>query len=341
MSRKSLPERLAAWAAPVIDTLETQARQGLRSVRTGAAGPLRVRHTFKAESTHAELLDALIGAPPPNAPEVTIHSLQLNCDPITPPSPPWTDADFDDNGRPLGLQDSPWRLAWNTAGELRCYHRERRVGLFITSGPVKSWELAAPMRLFWHWAATSCGAAMVHGGTIGTAGAMGIVAGPGGTGKSTTVLLGMRHGLRSCGDDYVWLQPNTDGTQAWAVFRTIKTVVGSPLSPRISERVRQTSEAQKQIDWMPQGELMPRAPLRIAWLLRPPNDKKRWPTRVDALAAMLPSTLLQVNGDEPAVTAVLRSVLAAVEVRPLARDGNFDTLVQSLVHDCEELAASS
>jgi len=222
---------------------------------------------------------------------------------------------------------------------VRCYHRDLRVGLFITAGPVESWEYSSPMLAFWHWAAAAQGAAMVHGGTIGTPGAMGIVGGPSGTGKSTTVLLGMREGLRSCGDDYVWLQPDASGTQVWAVFRTIKTLAGSPLTPPMSERMREEGEIRKQIHWVPADALLPHAPLRVAWVLRKPGASNRPPTRIEALSALLPSTLLRVNGDHAAVAEVLRSVLDTLEVRPLVRDGDFDGLVRTLAHDCAELEA--
>ena len=337
MNPQALAERLEPWALGLIETLEGRAREGQRDTRRGALGPLRVRHTFQADSSHAQLLDSITGAPQPDAPEVTIHSLQLDREQIKPTRPPWSRSDFDELGRALGLEDSPWRLAWNRAGDVRCYNRDLRVGLFITAGPVKPGEIGAPMRRFWHWAAAAHGAAMVHGGTIGTAGAMGIVAGPGGTGKSTTVLLGMREGLRSCGDDYVWLQPGDNGAEVWAVFRTIKTVVGSSLVPPFSEHVREESEVRKRIHWMPPGALLPRAALRIAWVMRPPRAASRPPTRIDALSAMLPSTLLQVNGDEAVVSAVLRSVLDTVEVRPLIRNGDFEAVTGALAQDCAAL----
>lgn len=339
MSSRTLAERLEQWALGLITTLEEQAIHGPRSSRCGAAGPLRVRHTFNKHSSHAELLDSITGAPPADAPAVTIHSLQLNCERIAPPPLPWTESDFDIRGRPLGLEDSPWRLAWNRGSvEVRCYHRNLRVGLFITAGPVKHWERGAPLRMFLHWAAAELGAVMVHGGTIGTPRAMGIVAGPGGTGKSTTVLLGMRDGLSSCGDDYVWLQSGSEGVEVWTVFRTIKTVAGSALAPPIYERVAEDSEVRKQIHWLPQNVLLPRAPLRVAWVLRPTTIQQRPPKRFDALSAMLPSTLLQVNGDAAVVAAMLRSTLEAVEVRPLVRNGDYKALVQALIHDCAQLA---
>jgi hypothetical protein len=338
MTSRMLAERLEQWALGLMATLEAQAVHGQRSLRCGAAGPLRVRHTFSRHSSHAQLLDSLTGAPPTDAAEVTIHSLQLNSDGVTPPPLPWSESDFDIQGRPLGLEDSSWRLAWNRGNcEVRCYHRQLRVGLFITAGPVKPWERGAPLRMFWHWAAAALGAAMVHGGTIGSPGAMGIVAGPGGTGKSTTVLLGMRDGLSSCGDDYVWLQPGAKGMDVWAVFRTIKTVAGSALAPPIRERVGEDSEVRKQIHWLPQDVLLPRAPLRVAWVLRPPSAEQRPLSHFDALSAVLPSTLLQVNGDAAVVSAVLRSALEAIEVRSLIRNGDYGALVQTLIRDCEQL----
>ena len=341
MTPASLPERLEPWALELMGNLEAEVSEGRRSVRRGHLGPLNVRHTFNAGSSHAALLDSLTGLPEPQSPEVTIHSVQLDVDTTRRgsalPGPlPWSVVDFDEHGRPLGLHGSPWRLAWDGVhGEVRCYNRDLRVGLFLTKGPVRSWEFSSPMLPFWHWAAAAQGAAMVHGGTIGNEHGMGIVGGPSGTGKSTTVLVGMREGLRSCGDDYVWLQADADRADVWAVFRTIKTVAGSPLVPAKRERTREEGEAGKQIHWVPAGakqagSLLARAPLTVAWVLGAPPVVRR-PTRIDALSALLPSTLLRVNDDHAAVSAVVRCALSSMQVRRLTRDGDLDAVARALV----------
>ena len=341
MSSSDLPDRLEPWALRIIEGLEARASEGRRHIRRAAAGPLRVRHTYVPGSSHATLADGLTGCPGPHDPEVTIHSVQLDLEEHVPDPPPWSDVDFDDYDRPEGLEDSPWRLSWNRAtGDVRCYHRDWRVGLFITPGTVQSWEFSSPMLPFWHWAAAAQGAAMVHGGTSGTPEAMGIVGGPSGAGKSTTVLLGMHAGLRTCGDDYVWLQPDSDGPQVWATFRTIKTVADSPLRPPVSERTSEEGTVRKQIHWVPAEVLLPRATLRLAWVLREPDAATCPPGRIDALSALLPSTLLRVNGDHAVVAAVLREVLDGVQVRSLQRDGDLEAVARTLARDCAELGVS-
>jgi hypothetical protein len=310
-------------------------------------GPMHVRHTFTTGSSHAALLDSLTGTPAADAPEITVHSVEVGIDDGFGRMPqsrelPWGAPDFDEHGRPVGLVDSPWRLMWNTAGnEVRCYNRDTRVGLFLTAGPVQSWEYSSPMLPFWHWAAANEGAAMVHGGTIGTASRMGIVGGPSGTGKSTTVLLGMRAGLSSCGDDYVWLQPESGTTRIWTVFRTIKTVAGSSLVPLHTERTREEGEVRKRIHWVPvaedeaPGALLSNAQLHLAWVLREPEANAHPPTRIDALSALLPSTLLRVSGDHAIVARTLKDALDTVEVRPLVRDGDFDAVTREVLSDVE------
>lgn len=345
MTSSDFAQRLGEWAGAIIEELEKLAAAGSRPARLGAVGPVRVRHTYSLGSSHAALLDSLTGAPPHGASEVTVHSVQFDVDAETVAIPqfqrlPWSMSDFDGQGRPLGLDDSPWRLMWNAAGrEVRCYNREAQVGLFLTAGPVRSWEYSSPMLPFWHWAAAAEGAVMVHGGTIGSATVMGIVGGPSGTGKSTTVLLGMHAGLHSCGDDYVWLQPGPSATRIWTVFRTIKTVAGSSLVPLRSDSTREEGEVRKQIHWVPVSDsqdaeaLLTSAELRIAWVLREPTHSMRPPTRIDALSALLPSTLLRVNGDHAAVTKTLKGVLDAVEVRPILRNGEWDAVVDALLRD--------
>jgi hypothetical protein len=340
VTRHDLAQRVGDWAEAIITHAESQLRQGARETRLSSVGPIHLHHTFTPGSSHADLCDSLTGVARPGAPVMTVHSVQLDLDPDTAALPqfqcfPWSADDFDAYGRPHGLDDSPWRLMWNAAGhEVRCYNRDTRVGLFLTAGNVASWEFSSPMLPFWHWAAAAQGAAMVHGGTIGQANNMGIVGGPSGTGKSTTVLLGMGAGLRSCGDDYVWLQPTHDGTQVWAVFRTIKTVADSTLVPAGTQRIREEGEVRKQIHWVPVSTdpdphaLLPRADLKVAWVLRAPGT--RTPTRLDALSDLLPSTLLRVTGDHAAVARTLKQVISSVEVRPLVRDGDFEALARTL-----------
>jgi hypothetical protein len=65
------------------------------------------------------------------------------------------------------------------------------------------WDHIHPLRRLLHAWARGFGADLVHAGAVGIDGAGVLVVGPGGTGKSTTVLAAMAAGLTAAGDDYV------------------------------------------------------------------------------------------------------------------------------------------
>lgn len=76
---------------------------------------------------------------------------------------------------------------------------------------------------------------------------------------------------------------------------------------------------------------MPQAALKVVWVMQPPDAAQNPPTRIEAMAALLPSTLLRFTGDHAAVARVVNRVLASMEVRPLMRDGNFSALQEDLM----------
>lgn len=334
MKRGSLADRLETWFSAWISRAENDPA---RITRTGAAGPLALVHSFTPESSHAPLLDSLAGLPDGRT-LLTIHSFE--CADVQGLGPlPWSAADFDVHGRALGLAGTRWRMMHTENGaDIRVFDRQRMEAIHLTAGPVQWWEYGAPMLPFLYWCAASRGAVMVHAGTIGTGSAMGLVGGASGTGKSTTVLLGLNAGLSSCGDDFVYLEPGPDGSVVHLVYRTVKTLPHSTLLPQRAER--SDWNGNKDVHWLPvsavQGGppgLVARAPLTIAWhLVKPPVLRQA--TAMDVLARLLPSTVLRVPGDEPHVTATLRRIVAGLAIVELPRDGDFARLLHRLRDTC-------
>ena len=69
-----------------------------------------------------------------------------------------------------------------------------------------SYERAAPLRLILHWWMGGRGRPLVHAGAVGVAGRGVLLAGRGGSGKSTAALGCLQAGLSYAGDDYVLVQ---------------------------------------------------------------------------------------------------------------------------------------
>jgi hypothetical protein len=83
-------------------------------------------------------------------------------------------------------------------------------GLFWIEDPgrLTCSEIGAPLLRLFHWWVRGRGALVVHGGALGTPEGGVVLAGKGGTGKSTACLSALGSGLLYAGDDYCLLRPH-------------------------------------------------------------------------------------------------------------------------------------
>jgi hypothetical protein len=95
------------------------------------------------------------------------------------------------------------------------------VQLAQTADDLPVWDNGAPLRIPIHWASLDRGLRLVHGATLGNSRDAVLIAGPGGSGKSSTTLGGIANGLQTVGDDYVLVTP-TDPPIAMPVYRLLK-----------------------------------------------------------------------------------------------------------------------
>lgn len=324
------------WETWVQPRLNAQA--GARTERLAAAGPVAVRHTFEVGSSQATLLDSVAGVAKATHVPLTIHSVEVNED-LARRELPGIAGDPSWRSRVRQLAESPWRMAVTGDGQdFRCFNRDLREGVDVSFGRPRPWEHVVPLLPFLYWTAASCNAAMVHAGSAGTPTSMGLVGGPSGTGKSTLVVSALNSGLATCGDDFVWLQASPRGTTVMSVFRTIKTLPDAIVQPAVTQRtvrgdqtkdihwLAAVAEESASTDWT--GTQIAAAPLTVCWILQPPGRERG--TRGQALAAMLPSTLLRVPGDEAAVTEVISAALSSARIVTLERDGRFESLADRL-----------
>lgn len=84
------------------------------------------------------------------------------------------------------------------------------VQLMRAPGDYPAWEPSAPLRPFLHWFYAGQGKRLAHCGTLGADGVGVLLAGPGGSGKSATVIAGVLNGLQSVGDDYVLIESHSE-----------------------------------------------------------------------------------------------------------------------------------
>jgi hypothetical protein len=142
---------------------------------------------------------------------------------------------FTSIGLPGGLVAS-WRTppqAWEL------YDPQSRMALFMSAGTthLEGWERGMPFARFLHDQVTPTPEALLHAAAItdGTTGLL--LAGAGGSGKSTTTFFSVKHGLGSAGDDLVLV--NADEREeicVSAVYDSIKLVPAELADPADRDR---------------------------------------------------------------------------------------------------------
>lgn len=243
------------------------------------------------------------------------------------------------------LHGSPYHLH-HVDGFWQLFDRSSRRGWQLMSRATgyPPWDPGSPLRNLLHWAMNVDELSLLHGGTLGLGETHVFLAGPGGSGKSGTVLAGVARGLTSLGDDYVGVDASQE--EARALYRVMKQ------DPAGVQRLGLIGHAavSEGLNW--QGKYLIDSALlcstamqpacRLARLVFPlPTDRSRTTfVPMDEKAAFLrlaPSAVTQIPGDRSiqvraAGTLVRR--LPAYEMR-LGRDP--DEVIEALTRFLEAI----
>ncbi len=181
-------------------------------------------------------------------------------------------------------------------------------------------ECASPLRTLLAWWAAGAGMQMVHAAAIGNADGAALIVGKGGSGKSTSALAALCAGMWYLGDDYC-LVSDSPNPFVHSVYGTAKLRDENDLSKLAAlsgSRAETSGDAEKLV-----FELTPRfgeqiaasLPLRALCVPKifPQDETEVVPVgRGAALAALAPSTLLQLSGSGGdslrAMSALVRAV---------------------------------
>lgn len=99
---------------------------------------------------------------------------------------------------------------------------EERVGVYVVedASTLPPWERACPLRALLTWWLAPQDLLLAHGAAVGRADGAVVLAGPGGSGKSTAALACRAAGMGYLGDDYVLLDPRSHSV--WSVYCSAK-----------------------------------------------------------------------------------------------------------------------
>lgn len=104
------------------------------------------------------------------------------------------------------------------------FDKTTRRGLQLMQTPdgFPKWDPGSPLRNFFHWSSSTRECGLAHAGTLAVEGIGIMLAGPGGSGKSGTVLSGLMNGLDTVGDDYILAHIIQEKVFAAPIFKTLK-----------------------------------------------------------------------------------------------------------------------
>jgi hypothetical protein len=170
---------------------------------------------------------------------------------------------------------------------------------------IPSWETHAPLLRVWHATLARRDRCVTHAAAVGDEDGGVLLAGPGGSGKSTTTLAAILGGMRCVGEDYVIIDLAPEVIEAYALYNNIK------LSPSVRDLMPELPDALQQapalgmdkviarIDDIRAGAQVSRLPLQAVVIPRlGAADCRLTPcSSADALRALAPSTIFQLSGD--------------------------------------------
>lgn len=267
------------------------------------------------------ILNALVnhGASVQQSPTADCHiAIAIAGEDGWPDLPDWAEQCMRDPGLHLAMEATPYRYLQQPPGCWQFFDQRSRCGvqLLRSATSLPPWDGGAPLRNFLHWHLISNVCGLLHAGTLGHAGQGILLAGPGGSGKSGTVLAGLLHGLQSVGDDYVLVRLDQDVT-AYPLFQTLKQDPGGceRLGIPADSALRRTLnwQGKHQFTLADLGGDQPVDQLRIRALCLPrisgTSTTRFLPVNgKDAFLALAPSGLAQMPGDR----GILFSFCAAV-----------------------------
>jgi hypothetical protein len=259
-----------------------------------------------------------------------------------------------------------WTANCGTRGELRGFHSPAVPAFYMPgpdilnlvdaangkafffkrdSSPLPYWEAGSPFRAILHSWLSAVGLQFVHGGAVGENGCGVLLAGRGGSGKSTTTLLCLNAGMVYAGDDYCAVDCNSP-VHLHSLYNTAKLLPqdldrfpelrqriwnpqslvenspdkatffladlapermssGFPLRALLVPRVT----AQTDTYLTPCGPAEALAAIAPSTVAQLPNSVQADMERMAAIASKLPAYILHLGSDLTQVSDVVRSVL--------------------------------
>jgi len=164
---------------------------------------------------------------------------------------------------------------------------------------LQGWDRAAPLLQIFQWCFQRSARQITHAAVVGSASGAALLAGKGGSGKSTTAALAHEGGLMHLGDDYCLVAD--EPPRVFTFYRSMKLHPHSLRLGPLATRPRETAWAadDKNVLLLEDRDGARELPLKMILLPRVTGTgatKARPASAAEALRALAPSSLFQLPG---------------------------------------------
>lgn len=242
---------------------------------------------------------------------------------MSPPARPWGPMAHEPLGLIDGFCDDTVRCAFDIhTSSLIVHHSRRETGYlwYPDLGSLPAWALASPFRIPLSWLANRHGMQIVHAAAVAVDGRAALLAGAGGSGKSTTALACALSGMSYLGDDYCLVEPTSNDVHM--LYKSAKLLKRSlEILPSVrpwlvnADRIGQ----EKGVMFLDSADLPLASSAALAAILLPRvsgrerTELKRATSR-DALHAILPSTVGGLMGGTAVTPSLLMKLAGSAPV---------------------------
>ena len=207
---------------------------------------------------------------------------------------------------------------------------------FPNIAQLPAWATAAPFRVPLSWLCNRQGMQMVHGAGVAIDGRAVLLAGKGGSGKSTTALACALAGMGYLGDDYCAVDP--EDRTIHMVYRSAKVFPPAvdmlpALNPWIASQGKLPLE--KDIVFLDAADVNLVRTATLSAILLPrigtgPASTISPATPAEATKAILPTTFMQLMGGTPVTAALVMQLARDVPAFHLELGTNLETVTDTI-----------
>lgn len=273
-------------------------------------------------------------------PALTICAWDSDTSGAPPPPLPGADPAAEPRGTTFYAAERGRRLAARPLlGQLSAYDADEKTGWFWcrSAGELPFWEEAAPFRQLLHWWLPERGKLLVHGAAVGRASGGLLLVGRGGSGKSTCALSTLVSSLLYAGDDYVAVDPGAE-PRVCSLYCSGKLVPShSGLLPHLPPPAfaGDGSPEEKSVFYVAEAfpdRMCDGFPLRavVAPRVQGTATAHAPAGAAEALAALAPSTLLQLVPAEREALTAMAGLLQRVPAYRLELGGPVELVPEAL-----------